>query len=90
MSIAAEDALRVAASAFHKIVADHGARKLLDREEHKLSQPLYDSLVGKLLDPSEVEKIAADGFELCVRALGAMGAKDVSIHECGEKDMEAW
>ena len=28
--------------------------------------------------------LAAEGFELCVRALAEMGAKDVTIHECGK------
>ena len=88
MSAPAEDALRAAADAFHKIVSDHGARKLLKREGHKMPTPMYDSLVGKLLDPSQVDKIAADGFEICVRGLAAMGASDVSIHECGARDLE--
>jgi hypothetical protein len=88
MSTPAEDALRAASTAFHKIVADHSVRRLLAREGHKMPQLMHDSLVGKLLDPSEAQKIAADGFEICVRALAAMGAKDVSIHECTEHDLE--
>jgi hypothetical protein len=88
--VTAEEALRAAADAFHKIVSDHGARAILDREGYKMPQPMYDALFGKRLDPSEVSKIAADGFETCVRALAAMGAPDVSIHECGERDLEEY
>jgi len=29
--------------------------------------------------------IAVDGFELSARSLAAMGAADVTIHECGEE-----
>ena len=86
--MSAEAALRSAAAAFHKIVSDHGARSLLDREGHKMPQVMHDDLVGKLLEPTEVAKIAADGFETCVRALAAMGADDVAIHECREGDLE--
>ena len=85
---AVEGVLRAAADAFHKIVSDQTARGLLDRTGHKMPQPMHDSLVGKLLDPAEVLKIAVDGFETCVRALAAMGAPDVSIHECRDRDME--
>jgi hypothetical protein len=35
-----------------------------------------------------IRMVSADGFELCVRALARMGAKDVSIHECSEQSME--
>jgi hypothetical protein len=88
VSTSAEDALRAAADIFHKIVSDHGARELLDREGHKMPQLMYDSMTSKLLDPAEVDKLAAEGFEICVRALGALGATDVSIHECTEHDLE--
>lgn len=86
----AEEALRAAMETFHKIVSDHVARKILDRSRHKMPQILYDDLVGKLLEPAVVEKIAADGFETRVRALATMGATDVSIHECGERELEQW
>jgi len=85
VSVTAEEALRAAADAFHRIVADHGARKLLGRA---MPQPMFDSMIGKLLDPSQVEEIAADGFEMCARALAAMGASDVTIHECTARDLE--
>jgi hypothetical protein len=88
VSAVVEEALRAAADAFHKIVADLSVRRLLAREGHKMPQLMHDSLVGKMLDPAEVVKIAADGFELCVRALAATGASDVTIHECSEHDME--
>jgi len=86
----ADGSLRAAADAFHKIVAAHEARRLLDREGHKMPQAMHDDLVGRCLDPGEVTKIAADGFEVCVRALVALGAKDVSVHECGADDLEPY
>lgn len=82
---AGEPALRRAADMFHEIVSAFEARRLLDREGHKLPQVLYDDFTRKLRSPLEITKVAADGFELCVRALAGMGATDVTIHECGEK-----
>lgn len=38
--------------------------------------------------PDQLKSITADGFEVCVRALAAMGASDVTIHECGEQSFE--
>lgn len=90
VSTPAEDALRAAADIFHKIVSDHGAREILDREGHKMPQLMVDSMTSKLLDPAEVDRLAADGFEICVRALAALGATDVSIHECKASDLEIW
>lgn len=83
-----EGALRAASEAFHKIVSAHESRRLLDREGHKLPQVMYDDFVRKALEPAEITKIAAEGFELCVRALLELGASDVTIHECGAQDIE--
>ncbi len=85
--MSAEVALRAASEALHKIGAACNARKLLDRDGHKLSQPMHDSLCRNLLDPDEILKIAADGFEACVRALAELGAKDVTILECSSFDI---
>jgi hypothetical protein len=83
-----EATLREAATAFHKIVGSCAASRLLGREGHGLPQPMHDHLVGNQLSSDQVEKIAADGFELCVRALAELGAPDAAIHECGERDFE--
>ncbi len=90
--LANEPSLRRAADLFHKIGSAYEARRLLDREGHKLPQVMYDNFTMKLLDPSEIMKIATDGFELCVRALAAMGAPDITIHECGTQALgeEPW
>ena len=80
-----ETPLRQAADMFHEIGAAYEARRLLDREEHKMPQAMYDSITGKLRTPAVLTKIAAEGFELCVRALAEMGATDVTIHECGKQ-----
>jgi len=39
-------------------------------------------MMEKMLTGEEIEKLCADGFEICVRALMALGAKDVTIFEC--------
>lgn len=83
--LASEPSLRNAADLFHAIVSAHEARRLLDREGHKLPQVMYDDFSGKLREPAQIMKMATDGFELCVRALAEMGATDVTIHECGKQ-----
>ena len=87
-----EKPLRQAADMFHEIVAAYEARRLLDQEGHKLPQVMYDDFTSKLRAPPEITKIAAEGFELCVRALAEMGATDVTIHECGKQALgeEPW
>jgi hypothetical protein len=85
---AQEQSLRDAADLFHKIVSGVASARLIAAEGHKMPQGMYDSIAAAVLTNEAIEQIAADGFELCVRALAAMGAKDVSIHECGKKDME--
>lgn len=87
-----EKPLRQAADMFHEIVSANEARRLLDREGHKLPQIMYDDFSSKLRTSLEITKAASDGFELCVRALAAMGAADVTIHECGKQALgeEPW
>lgn len=84
----AEQALRSAADAFHRIGSALNAERLLDRKGPKIPTQLYEAIVAKKLTPDEMSKAAADGFELCVRALAEMGATDVAIHECGDRDFE--
>lgn len=82
-----EQTLRQAADKFHAILSTLASRRLL-ATERPLTAPLREKLEGNSVrDP---EKLAADGFELCVRALAKMGAPDVTIRECGERDMEHW
>lgn len=81
--VAREKLLRQAADMFHEIIMALEARRFLDREGPKLSQVMCDDFTRKLRTPPEITKIAAGGFELCVRALAEMGAEDVTIHECG-------
>jgi hypothetical protein len=33
---------------------------------------------------TQLRRLTAEGFELCVRALADLGATDVTIHECGK------
>lgn len=85
-----EKVLREAADRFHQILASFSSSRLLSRNGAKMPTPLYESMSEKVLSNEALEKIAADGFELCVRALHALGASDVTIHECGERDLESW
>jgi hypothetical protein len=85
-----EVALREASDLFHKILSAIAARRLLDREGHKMPDRLRQGIVDKLLEPEAIERLAADGFEVCVRALVTIGAKDVSIHECSPTEEEHW
>lgn len=84
----AEEALRGAADALHRIVSAIGVDKLLSREGYKMPSQMFEALVAKKLSPDEMSKVAADGFELCVRALAEMGAADVTIHECAARSFE--
>lgn len=90
----AEAALRKAAALFHEIVGAHSARSLIAQEraseQRSMTDVMREDLRQRLRTSDQVSQIAADGFELCLRALAEMGAKDVTIHECGEKDMEQW
>jgi len=79
---AGEPSLRRAADRFHEVGSALAAEELLvDVRNAKIA----DSLREKLRTRDQIKKIASDGFESCVRALAAMGASDVTIHECGEK-----
>lgn len=82
---AREQPLRQASDMFHEIGAAYEARRLLDQEGHKMPQVMHDAITSKLRAPAAITKIAAEGFELCVRALAEMGATDVTIHECGKQ-----
>ena len=73
-------ALRRAADKFHEVVSALAAEDLLADAHNKIvAEKLRESLRSR----GQIKQIAADGFELCVRALAEMGAPDVTIHECG-------
>lgn len=74
--------LRDLSEKFHKILGNMSSRRLIDNQGYKMPQVMYDGLHKQFLTNQEIEKLCADGFEACVRALAAMGATDVSIHEC--------
>lgn len=87
---AQEQALRQAAKLFHEIVGAITARDMLGRTGENLvaAKLIRAKLRGDLRSPEQLRRIAADGFELCIRALVEMGATDVSIHECSAVDIE--
>jgi hypothetical protein len=49
------------------------------------SNLVVPALLHQKRTPAQLRRITADGFELCVYALAAAGAKDVTIYECGER-----
>lgn len=67
---------------FHEILSALASEDLLAGCRNAVVQ---DKLRDSLRSRDQLKKIAADGFELCVRALAQMGAPDVTIHECGEQ-----
>ena len=79
-----DQALHVAANMFHEIVAALTAEDLIAASRGPALMVARDKLRDNLRSRDQLKKIAVDGFELCVRALAAMGAPDVTIHECGE------
>jgi hypothetical protein len=74
-----ERALRRAADMFHEIVSAHSVKKILTRP---VPEAMGEKLRGSLRSDDQICEIAADGFELCARALAELGAADVAIHEC--------
>lgn len=87
------EALRQAAEGFHKILASIHADAAIERYANggppypRRDSVLVDSLRAKLLTEDQVEELAAEMFERCVRALHALGADDVTIIECKEGDI---
>lgn len=89
MAAPSEHALRCAADMFHEIVSAFSAEALLADARNAI---MAEKLREKLRSSEQLCRIAADGFELCVRALAEMGAPDVTIHECGKQALgeEPW
>lgn len=76
-----EQALHRASEMFHEILSAFSSADLLtDRKNAVVAEKLKENLRSS----DQIRRIAADGFELCVRALAAVGAPGVTIHECGE------
>ena len=80
-------ALRRAADLFHEVGSSAAAEDLVADCRNAI---LADTLRTKLRTRAQIKSLTADGFELCVRALADLGATDVTIHECGDRDMEHW
>lgn len=76
-----EPTLRRAASLFHEVGSSISADALLPTCHNEV---LAAKMRGNQRSPDQIKKLTADGFELCVIALANMGAKDVTIHECGK------
>jgi hypothetical protein len=84
-----EQALRRSADLLHEIVSALSAETLLTEARNAI---VAEKLRENLRSPDQLRRIAADGFELCVRALVEMGASNVTIHECGASALgeEPW
>ena len=74
--------LRQAADKFHEVVSALAAEDLLT-DAHNKNKIVAAKLRESLRSRDQIKQITTDGFELCVHALAAMGAEDVTIHECG-------
>lgn len=77
-----EQTLRRASEMFHEIVSTFSSEDLLAGCRNTV---VVEKLKENLRTRDQIRRIAADGFELCVRSLAAMGASGVTIHECGEQ-----
>jgi len=74
------ETLRRSADLFHEIGSALAADALTADARNAI---FAEKLRENQRSPDQLRKIASDGFELCVRALAAAGASDVTIHECG-------
>jgi hypothetical protein len=82
--LAPEQALQRASEMFHEILSAISSKDLLAGCKNDV---IAEKLKGNLRTRDEIRKIAADGFEVCVLALSAMGAPGVTVHECSDKDL---
>ena len=89
MTDPSDQVLRRASEMFHEIVSAFSSEDLLAGCRNAI---VADKLRDNLRTRDQIRRIAADGFELCVRALAAAGASDVTIHECGEQALgeQSW
>jgi len=75
-----EQTLGRASELFHEIGSAIAADDLLPTCKNEV---LAAKLRENMRSRDQIKKITADGFELCVLALANMGAKNVTVHECG-------
>lgn len=93
---ASEEALRRAADLFHEVGQAFAAEKLLvgltasiqiAPAPSRARARMAEKLRGDLRTSDQILALTAEGFEVCVRALAALGATDVTIHECGSASL---
>ena len=74
---------------FHEIVSSISSKDLLANCKNAA---LAEQLKENLRTRDEIRKIAADGFEVCVRALSVAGVPGATIDECGSSTLgeEPW
>lgn len=82
-----ESTLRRATALFHEVGSAIAAEDLLP---NCCNEVLAGKLRENLRSHDQIKRIMADGFELCVLALAALGETDVTIHECGDRELEEW
>ena len=82
MTDPSDQVLRRASEMFHEIVSAFSSEDLLAGCHNAI---VAEKLRENLRTPDQIRRIAADGFELCVRALAAVGAPGVTIYECGDQ-----
>jgi hypothetical protein len=96
-----EEALRRAADLFHEIGRSRAAEELLAqaryttafteaREPSAALRSMAETLRAAVRTPAQIQELATDGFEACVRALADLGAADVTIHECRSAALSPW
>jgi hypothetical protein len=68
------------------LAKEHDMHRIVDLF-HQVRLSVFDELWGSHID-TKVRNLTADGFELCVFALHALGSPDVTIHQCSAEDME--
>jgi hypothetical protein len=67
---------------FHEIVSAFSSEDLLAGCRNAV---VAEKLRENLRTRDQIRRIAVDGFELCVLALAAASAPNVTIHTCGEQ-----
>ena len=83
MTATSDQTLRRASEMFHEIVSAFSSEDLLAGCRN--SAAVAETLRKNLRTRDQIRRIAADGFELCVRTLAQVGAPDVTVHECGDR-----
>ena len=79
-------ALQEASITLHKIASAITARRFLIERPH-LTETMRRKLSADTLTDEKIETLAADGCEAAMLALAAAGDPDVTVIECGKKDI---